>query len=118
MPGQHTNHDVVITWFPIREIAVGREELDRPVCVEQLPRRRTWTTIRDLADGSTDQEVWRQPTPQEWAAWQLSEPQPGQLDDSEVAWMVATTGEPGLGVPTRMAVRLQELLVRQNESVV
>lgn len=117
MPGQHTAYDVILTWFPIREITADVEELDHPVCTEQLPRRRTWTTVRDLVNASTDNEIWRQPSPQEWAAWQLQVPKMGQLDDAEVAWMVAITGEPGMGIPTRMAVRLQELLVRESESV-
>jgi hypothetical protein len=111
MPGQHTVHDVIVTWFPIRQLSTDHEELDLPVCTETLPRRRVWTATRDLISASTEHEQWRQPLPDEWAKWDLGAPRDGQLD-AEAAWLVATTGEPGLGVPTRMAVRLQELVVR------
>ncbi len=110
MPGQHSLHDVIITWFPINENPGGSEYLDTPVCTERLAQRRVWTTTRDLIGASNDQEIWRQPTVDEWSVWDLNAKREGQIE-TEVAWLVATTGEPGLGVPTRMAVRLQETLV-------
>lgn len=103
-----TLSDVVVTWFPIRENPGGQEALDLPVCQETVPHRRAWTAKRDLIAATNDAEIWREPTATEILCWQLDQIQPGHLPDTEATWLVATTGEIGLGVPTVMAVRLQE----------
>lgn len=108
----HIIHDVLITWFPVEEAPHGRETLGKPIVVESIPRRRAWTAKRDLMAASHETECWREPSSLEYEIWDLSQLFPGHRDDATATfWLVATTGEPGLGVPTRMAVRLQEIEV-------
>jgi len=106
-----TLQNLIVTWFPIREISRGMEELDPPICQETIPHRRAWTAERDLIAASTDTEEWRKPTSLETLLWKLDRPHEGHFDQ-DARWLVATTGEPGLGIPTRMAVRLQEKTAR------
>lgn len=107
MSSNTTLQDLVITWFPIVQAPRGREHLEAPIVQEVLPHRRAWTAARDLVAASTEHEQWRPPTACETLTWELDQPKENDLG-GYTRWLVATTGEPGLGVPTSMAVRLQE----------